>query len=219
MNAKNLNSLFSLILETQDPLPRLDLINQCLDWMEKADLISDNDHINDISTINIKFLIIPALKSLALSESPFDSPISRLKMLSIAKKNAIEYLDRISTLNLLSREDSQIFKNIESHPVLSRDQKISRFKTEKEIKTKLLFLKSTNDQDVGREYYLEFIQLHNSKIIELLYSINQEISLLENIKSSQKEKVSDQENTLNRLECKNGPILSKDGKVIYFYKV
>ena len=202
----NLNSLYDSILQESDPSKRLQLIEKCQKWTLTLDLFSDNESLKEISTMDLKFLEIPALKGLALSELNFENSRERLEILKKSRENLLEFLESVERLGLATLNKSKP----------SRQELIMAFKKEKEIQSNIKILKTRNDEESQRELFLENIQLQILKSKQLLSSNTMEIDLLEKHEESlTNEKVKDNsQHSDSRLEIKNGPLLSKEGKIL-----
>ncbi|CAG8432717.1 5699_t:CDS:2 [Diversispora eburnea] len=115
---------------------------------------------------------------------------------------------------------------INKDPAMKRQEKIARYKREKETKAKLEKLQqllssieNDNDkEDIDRNCVLTCIDLFIQKSIEQLSSINQEMDLLNNMRKSEdhikQSGVNEKEivPSTNTLKDGNGPLLSSEGR-------
>lgn len=196
-----LNSLYDSILNSTDPVKRLQLVELLQDWIRRVDLFSDNESLNEISTKDLKFLQVPALKASILSELSFENVTERLDTLLKSKELLLEFLKTTENLGLVSTK----------YPT-KREELILEYKRQKELEANIKLLESRDDEEGMRDLFLKDLELQIIKSKQLLKSNTQELELLENHSdiSLRLEKYGD-----SRLDMKNdGALLSREGKVL-----
>lgn len=146
------------------------ILKQAMEMVESLDLFSDNECINDISTNDLKYLLIPAyLAKITISS---ECGPNRLNTFTSASELIKKFFVRLSQYNL---GDSNIERALRSDDVSStsqslesaiqtRNDKIEKYKKMKNLEDRLEELeKRLNageqvDEESAREYYLKLIE-------------------------------------------------------------
>lgn len=156
-----------------------------------AGVISSNDCLEDFSTSSIKFLLIPFLFSRLYSAVQGAQP-ERLQSLEKARNSLIEFFGSVDNLGLLSKEDHERYLDdtveVVRTPTQKREEKIVRFKAEKEAERKLKVLlqrkithggsTADDDEEQLRDCSLTIVQSAIHKAMDEMPSIDQEIEIL-----------------------------------------
>ncbi|KAE9549378.1 hypothetical protein FO519_007406 [Halicephalobus sp. NKZ332] len=157
------------------------------------DLFSSNEEFNELSTTSLRYLLIPAYLGYAVENTnDFEN---RLKNLRTAKGYFRHFLERLLSYNVVAFKldwidnDGHIIPDSEE-PTLperkdlaaERERKISRMKTENELKNTLQKLeiekRRNNDEATVREAVVVLLRLWALKIVNELHVIESEIPLL-----------------------------------------
>nr|CAG8473967.1 6303_t:CDS:2 [Entrophospora candida] len=172
--------------------------SKCLVMVNQLKLFSSNETIEDINTGDLRFLLLEAY----LGDLTVKLTIgNRSEILNIAKSHLEQFLRNLEVHKILKDMDRQYiedqFSGVKKDPAKKREEKIARYKREKETKAKV------------------------EKSIESLILINQELNLLNNMKKVQEQKNYNESSTSslnddNKIEeisrNNEGPLLSKEGK-------
>lgn len=174
------------------------LFERAMDIVESLSLFSDNETVEDITTIDLKYLLVPAYLA-KITISAECSP-NRLETFTQAESYMKKFLKRISHYGLgnhlvekalksydcVSSDISQTLfaknsvpNNLES-AMRERNEKIERFKKAKELEQKLEelerrmkdFDQDQVDDEVRRDYYLHLVK---KTIDETLESLEREV--------------------------------------------
>ena len=154
-------------------------------------LFSDNEEISEMSTGNIKFMLLPAF----LGEISLKKIGEERKMLvNHAKIYFTDFLQRCDNYHVVDKEivlekqDSGNNSKIAQTKNISREEKIRMYKETKQlesaIKTMRKRLQECSDsvqEDIQREYYISWVKLWINNAIENLQTINLELEILENM--------------------------------------
>lgn len=138
--------------------------------VDNLTLFSDNETIDDIATVNLKYLLIPAyLAKLSISG---EIGSRRLEAFIRAENYIRQFLHRISTYNLNGQQVREAIKSIDEpaqprgpksleDQARMRREKIEKFNKTRELEVRLAELErrleSELDDEVVREYYLDLI--------------------------------------------------------------
>ncbi|CAH1763086.1 2559_t:CDS:2 [Entrophospora sp. SA101] len=210
--------------------------SKCLVMVNQLKLFSSNETIEDINTGDLRFLLLEAY----IGDLTVKLTIgNRSEILNIAKSHLEQFLRNLEVHKFLKDMDRQYiedqFSGVKKDPAKKREEKIARYKREKETKAKVEALhqqlssrrdkgKSKDEDDyddINRDYVLTLIDLFTQKSIESLILINQELDLLNNMKKIQEQKNYNESSTSslnddNKIEeisrNNEGPLLSKEGK-------
>lgn len=176
---------------------------QCTHMVNQLLLFSPNEIIDEVSTANIKFLLLPAfLGDIYLKE------ISDVRKSSL--DNALiyfrDYLKRCHEYMVVPNDLSSYYlKSEESQTQQSRDindvnkarqQKIQRYKENKLIASRIDIIESrlkkdenSVDDETVRSFYLDWLKLWINNAIENIGSMNSELPILEHMSKIKKGEV------------------------------
>lgn len=183
--------------DDSQPNPADDVIsafNNLSDNVRKAALISRNEHLDEVPTRHVKYLLVPFLTAKALNSWQGD-PSIRLKNLKNSKQELSTFLTTCDDLRLLSEIDRERILNDSPDAVLSltpeqkREQKIERFKAERASEKKLVALveriqaggntgDDDDEDDNEREAALTILQSAVRQALKLHDEIDEEMELL-----------------------------------------
>lgn len=168
----------------------LDKVRILNDATRVAGVLSSNDSLDDISTSSIKFLLIPFLTSRTLASWQGDQE-GRLEKLRQAREHLVTFFTTIDNLCLLDANDRTRILDDSVEVAMSasqkREQKIARFKAEKEAERKLKLImerRATHgenndvDEEAERDAVLTILQSAVRKGLDDVESIDSEIALL-----------------------------------------
>ncbi|CAG8611000.1 13230_t:CDS:2 [Funneliformis mosseae] len=153
----------------------------------------------------------------------------RMQILNKSKKHFEQFLRNIELHEILKEEDRKLIEEQSNgttkNAAKKREEKIARYKREKETKMKLETLQQRlpsigdNDKDeFSRKYILILIDLFIHKSMEQLFSIKQEFELLDQMRKIQEQSGPSSfvglanDNKVNISKGSSGPLLTKDGK-------
>ncbi|XP_075437456.1 immunoglobulin-binding protein 1-like [Ascaphus truei] len=190
--------------ELQDKVTRgLGLLEQATRMVTQLDLFSRNEDLEEVSSADIRFLLLPALLgALTLRQV---RPSHRLQHLEAARSYFVDFLRRcheykVSTFELppahggASRGETEMEEGTAcpvrppAHPSLTsmavqRQAKIERYKQKKELESRLSGLQGavrsgTAEDEQVREFYLLQLQRWVSAALEEVESIDQELEIV-----------------------------------------
>ncbi|KAI9732108.1 MAG: hypothetical protein M1834_004204 [Cirrosporium novae-zelandiae] len=219
---------------------------ECQKVTAEISLFSQNEHIEDVSSSDIQYHLIDFyIAELVLKRV---GP-NRQAILLQAQASYERFLRLLDSYDILSQNDRRLFERFledrggfllsaTSDHTARRNTKITRFKEEQTLKSKLEFLEQNptalqNDETVLRELYLTEIHLRTNQAFGQLDLISQELQMLASAPSipsqqqnygedDQRRRQQTSQNTYSeRLDApisqlmasgKAGPILDKNGK-------
>lgn len=176
------------------------LFEEALSLVEKLALFSDNETLDDVSTENLKYLLIPA--HLAKISTSIECSSDRLGTYVRAESNIKMYLQMISNYGLGCEKIEEAIKSDVS-PILSskpsaigsaaqmRNEKIERYKKSKLLNERLEELESRLksgqdvDDEVTREYYIGLIKKTTDETLDNLQTLVRPAIFFEKSRSSQ----------------------------------
>lgn len=179
----------------------MSLLEKATRLVSLADLFSENETVEEISTNNIQYLLLPALLgSLSLKLTTGE----RKDIVSCAEVYFKDFLRRCNAYSICnyqfrdeenkqgSNQNQSELELIESQ-VHSRANKIQKYKEHKELQARLNGLKKnmeneTCDEEIKREYFLTMIKLFVEEAIDELSSIVTEKEILEHMSKIKDEK-------------------------------
>ncbi|KAK4043409.1 TAP42-like protein [Parachaetomium inaequale] len=143
------------------------LYRDCLTLIGALSIFSPNESLEDLSTTDLPFLLINFHLAEVTQKLPSSSPPERQSVLSAARDAYERYLHLLDSYDLLSPPHKKLLEQYidtpttfstvsASDPDARRNAKIANFRTEKELRTKLDFLRrrpeygSTEDDDDDR---------------------------------------------------------------------
>ncbi|CEG78647.1 hypothetical protein RMATCC62417_13223 [Rhizopus microsporus] len=243
LGQKILTELENTSLSSSDPEYQ-SKVNKSIAYLNQADafvsrlhLFSENEIIDDINTNDIKFLLITAyLGDLTLRLTGVDN---RGDTLNKAKAYIQRFLSTCQTHQLITKDDINVLEQLEANkkpnPALQREQKIARYKREKEIKQTVQKLREQLDQasagkdedrdvdEMERDWVMSLVQLEIMKALESWSSIEQELVMVKEMEmmremmrqkgvmpSTQTDALQPASNRVNW--GKDKPLLNKEGK-------
>ncbi|KAE9417848.1 hypothetical protein Angca_006045, partial [Angiostrongylus cantonensis] len=163
--------------------------------VSKLNLFSDNEQVEDLPTSSLCFLLIPCYLGVAHHNTVTD-PSHRAEQLRLAKVYYTDFLRRLHCYgfkigkSLLLQEDEEecsdeansLKKKFTGEEL--REQKIARFRKEKELKAIIEQLRghldlNKTDESVQRTLHLTVLRYWSQKVLEELESIEGELPLVE----------------------------------------
>ncbi|RGB39281.1 TAP42-like protein [Rhizophagus diaphanus] len=216
-------------LASSDPLYQQDVksaishFRKCVELVDKLKIFSANETVEDINTSDLRFLLVEAyLGDLTTKLTDND----RMQTLNEAKLYFEQFLRNVELHEILKEEDRKFIEiqtnEVKKDTAKKREEKIARYKREKETKMKLETLQQTllsfedNDkEDISRDHTLTLIDLFIQKSIEQLISIKQELELLDQMRKTREQSGPSpllDDNKVETISRDTGPLLSKDGK-------
>lgn len=187
------------VREVQDKVKRgLGMLEQATRMVTELQLFSSNEDLDEISSTNIRYLLLPALLgALTLKQADLSH---RLQHLEAARCYFLDFLKRchdykVSSFNLPGQEETA---QEELEPVhnaragvppnltamaMKRQAKIERYKQRKELENRLSGLKAsvksgTAEEEQVREFYLLHLQHWVCIALEEVESIDQELPMV-----------------------------------------
>ncbi|XP_004694510.1 PREDICTED: immunoglobulin-binding protein 1 isoform X1 [Condylura cristata] len=173
----------------------LELLKKATEMLSQLDLFSQNEELEEISSTDLKYLLVPAFQG-ALTMKQVN-PSKRLEHLQWAREHFLNYLSQCRCYHIAefalpkTKDDSE--ENNTAHSSVAypnlvamasqRQAKIERYKQKKELEQRLSALKPAvesgeADEEVVREYYLLNIRRWVGISLEEIESIDQEIKIL-----------------------------------------
>ncbi|KAJ3269413.1 hypothetical protein HDV01_001411 [Terramyces sp. JEL0728] len=189
--------------------------------VESLSLFSDNEILEDINTVDLKYLLAQSYlgQTLLKINQPRDQILER------AQAFLLKFWDILDSYGIISPTDKQNFNNykedIKPRGDAIRTEKIKQYRREKETKQKLdeldeLLKQELKDEtDYERELILTTVDLHAQQAIKTLIEIKDEQEIL---KFAEKIKLTDKQDQVVmpektvRLADLTGPMLDKQGK-------
>jgi len=174
------------------------LINDCLfvqNFVETQQLFSTNETIEDYITYNIMFLAVPYYLSELYLRAKTNGPDERLAMVLRTKALINGFIEDGVRLDLITGDEKISIENDISDPEAKRNDKILRYRREKEIQEKLKQLvesRRTNydltpDEEFEREVSILVVRSCLLKSINSMALMKQEEELLQTFVNMQKE--------------------------------
>ncbi|CAM0142458.1 unnamed protein product [Umbelopsis sp. WA50703] len=213
-------------------------LGRASDLVQRLGIFSENEILDDINANDLRFLLVNAyLGSLVLQQSGGN----RKDILERAKTYILDFMHTCDVHQIISQDDLRMlkrFQDSDSAPRMdaatSREQKIERYRREKETDAKVqelqVLLEKAGDKaleadidvdDIERDLIMSLIQYQILKALEHLQSIDQElVMVLEMEKIRERaahgdDAASDTRSPLtSRMDPRNanGPLLSSTGK-------
>ncbi|XP_070174930.1 immunoglobulin-binding protein 1-like isoform X2 [Littorina saxatilis] len=180
---------------------------QVIFMVNQLQLFSDNEEIEEVSSNEVKYMLLPAL--LAYFHN-LNTHASRLETVVKAKSHYKDFLKmcksyKVSSVHIpLDVEDDEESESSAVVPAsnpsamdmqvmgLQRNSKIERFKQNKEYDSRLKELlaaveKDTVDDEVKREFYLTQIKRWINTALDEIESLNMEIQILQHMAAMKKQ--------------------------------
>lgn len=180
----------------------MSLLEKATRLVSVADMFSENETVEEISTNNIQYLLLPALLgSLSLKLTTGE----RKDIVSCAEVYFKDFLRRCNAYSLSnyqfrdeenthdSNTNNQSELELITSQVNTRANKIQKYKEQKELQARLKDLKKNMenencDEEIKREYFLTMIKLFVQEAIDELSSIVTEKEILEHMSKIKEEK-------------------------------
>ncbi|KAI8638086.1 TAP42-like protein [Parasitella parasitica] len=214
----------------------LQMLTRADDLVGKLAIFSDNEILEDINTNDLKFLMVPAyLGNLTLK---MNSP-DRRSVLETSREHLERFLGACQDHALVQKQDLRLMEQLQ-HKAPSvaasqqRDQKIARFKRERDVKQQISQLRQQLDSvaneenedrdvdDLERKWVEALIELEILKALETWHAIEQEMVMVKEMEAMKemREKTGRDTSLDERQEPRssratwgeNKPILSKEGR-------
>ena len=172
---------------------------ECLKLISVLSIFSSNEGLEDISTSDLPYLLVDFYLAELIQKTSMTSPHDRIRTLDSARNSYERFLHILDSYGLLGpkykkwleqyQESPAAFSTIPSDPSARRDAKISNFKAEKELRTKLEYLRKrpeyadfeadgTGDEEVVRAVYLANLDFSAHSVFQSLESMNREAEVL-----------------------------------------
>lgn len=196
-------------VETQAKVKRaMNLFEEATKLVSAADIFSRNESVEEISTKNIKYLLLPALLGTLVMKLCVDD---RMEVVKTADVYFRDFLQRckdysVSDFEMPEREEEIAAEQENSHSpehytrpsfdlvtmARERNAKIQRFKEQKELEAdikqqkKFMSLPDVSEED-ERKYYLSLIKLYINQSFDEIQSLRMEKPLLAHMSKVRKE--------------------------------
>ncbi|XP_016448879.1 PP2A regulatory subunit TAP46-like [Nicotiana tabacum] len=208
--ARKIHSIASESTVDQDVVEKgCELLIQCEEMVTKLGLFSLNETKDDISTANLKYILVPYYLAELTEKIAEDN---RIKVLKVSQAKLKEFISFCETMELVPEEEIETSTQGGANSFADRRaKKIARFKRQRAAESKLLDLKEqkerrgrstkaaalstpveTGEDDVSdddgeeeREAWLTTISLALGKAFDLLEMLNKEEEMLSAIKERQ----------------------------------
>jgi hypothetical protein len=180
------------------------LYRDCLSLIGTLSIFSPNESLEDLSTSDLPFLLINFHLAEMTQKIPSQSPPERKRILSGARDAYERYLHLLDSYDLLSPTHKKLLEQYTdapttfttvsaSDPNARRDAKIANFKTEKDLRAKLDYLRRRpeygtedsasggtlgGDEDVVREVHLAHLHYSTHMTFQALEGLNREWEIL-----------------------------------------
>lgn len=180
------------------------LYQDCLSLISALSIFSPNESLEDLSTTDLPFLLTNFHLAELTQRLPSSSPQERKRILSAARDAYERYLHLLDSYDLLSPNYKKLLEQYTdapttfstvstSDPAARRDAKINNFKAEKELRSKLEFLRrqptygtedaarggtTGGDEDAVREVHLAHLNYSTHMAFQALDSLNRECEIL-----------------------------------------
>jgi len=153
-------------------------------------LFSSNEELTDFSSNSLKYLSISYYLGELYRRIPSTVPSERLNFLKQSKSYKEKFINTCIKLGILTKEDITAYQNdATANPQIKREQKIKRFRREKEINQLLNDLlqeklKKGIDEDLEEDSEFErkttilILENQTIKTIDSLSTLNQEIEIV-----------------------------------------
>ncbi|GAB5588280.1 Type 2A phosphatase-associated protein 42 [Umbelopsis nana] len=211
-------------------------LERASDLVQRLGIFSENEFLDDINANDLRFLLVNAyLGSLILQRTGSN----RKAILESSKKHLLEFLNTCEVHQIIPESDTVLlkrFQDTDTAPRLdaatSREQKIERYKREKEMEGKIKDLQAVLDkageksgetdvdiEDIERDLVMSLVNFHILKSMEHLQSIGQEyVMVLEMEKMRERAALGDATDLRShtaqpKIDPRNasGPLLSSTG--------
>ncbi|KAI0009987.1 type 2A phosphatase-associated protein 42 [Xylariaceae sp. FL0662B] len=188
--------------EANSPTYREDLAqalrqyHECIKIIDKISLFSSNEGLEDLSTSDLPYLLVNYRIAELLQKVSAPSPLERKAALNETREAYEKFLHLLDSYSILSSSESKLFNQYNedpaafstvstTDPAARRNAKIANFKTEKEMKKKLEYMRNSpryledgGHEEAVRELYLANITFCIHMTFQGLESINREMEIL-----------------------------------------
>lgn len=175
------------------------LYNSCLEQISRLSLFSPNESLEDISTSDLPYLLVNYHLAELTQKVSTPTPQARRALLSSARDAYERYLHLLDSYSLLSEPHRKLLERYADSPTAfsttpagadaaaRRDAKIANLKTEKELRTKLDFLRRRpeygteegfGDEEAVRAVHLAHLAYAAHMTFQALESLNRELDVL-----------------------------------------
>ncbi|KAI0840706.1 TAP42-like family protein [Hypoxylon sp. FL0890] len=174
----------------------LKLYEECIQIINKISLFSPNEGLEDIATSDLPYLLVNFRIAELVQKVSTQSPVERKPVLTKARDAYERFLHLLDSYSILSESDAKLFAKYNedptgfstistADPTARRNAKIANFKTEKELKNKLEYMRNSpryledgGDEEAVRELYLTNIAFCTHLAFQGLEGINREMEIL-----------------------------------------
>ncbi|KAK6633696.1 hypothetical protein RUM44_004303 [Polyplax serrata] len=172
-------------------------IKNCIKLLEKAThlinaagVFSSNETINEVSSQNVKYLLIPALLGNLVLKVQSPDRMNALETSEIYFKDFLKRIKEyeiIDSINLEEQEDERdsIPQQMNLQQLaMQRNEKLRKYKEQKEAEAELKRLKSlmiSDDDEICRNYFLKYIKNFINTSLDELHLIKQEKPLAKHL--------------------------------------
>ncbi|XP_011503624.1 PREDICTED: immunoglobulin-binding protein 1 [Ceratosolen solmsi marchali] len=168
-----------------------------------VNMFSNNENFEEISTENIKYLLLPAL--LGILTTKVCGTNNRIHIVDIAEIYFIDFLKRLKSYGLIDIEISEVNKDESKRETATlhkksnaeiiidmvnvRNNKIQRYQNQKELEKQLDTLKQNLynpniDDEIKRKYFVTLVKVFANQSINELSSLALERPILEHMKNN-----------------------------------
>lgn len=143
--ASHLHSLASSSSLDQEGIRKgVDLLRRCDEMVSKLGLFSSNETKDDISTANLKYLLVPYYLG-EMTERVAQE--DRIPVLKASQDHLKEFISICEALELISEDELELSRQKQPDTMANRRaQKVARFKRQKAAETKLLEIKERKER-------------------------------------------------------------------------
>ncbi|KAK3307080.1 TAP42-like protein [Chaetomium strumarium] len=174
------------------------LYQDCLGLISALSVFSPNESLEDIATADLPFLLANFHLAELTQKLPSSSPQERKRILSAARDAYERYLHLLDSYGLLPAKYKKLLEQYTdspttfsmtstSDPAARRDAKIANFRAEKELRSRLEFLRGrpeygaegeSGDEDAVREVHLAHAEYSTHMAFQALEALNREWEIL-----------------------------------------
>lgn len=143
--ASHLHSLASSSSLDQEGIRKgVDLLRRCDEMVSKLGLFSSNETKDDVSTANLKYLLVPYYLG-EMTERVAQE--DRIPVLKASQDHLKEFISICEALELISEDELELSRQKQPDTMANRRaQKVARFKRQKAAETKLLEIKERKER-------------------------------------------------------------------------
>lgn len=179
--------------------------------MNELQVFSKNEAIDEVSTSEIKFLLLPAFLAYLTGKKSTPNPADRKDIVTLSNIYFRDYIKRLNEYGVVKvaldpddddeEDESAGLRRLRSDPSLesmasSRNEKINQFRQrkqheerEKELRNKMQKGEVDDDDDVVREYYVTLLKKWCIIALEELDGITLEKKMLQHMTMQEREPV------------------------------